>query len=193
MDEKIRAFIAIEIPNIETIDNIVQFQSDLQKSVGPLKLVDRSIMHCTLQFLGDISLETAEALYNFLETEINPVHFGDEPQSGFIRGIGDFNKRVYFVKVEGVVELLEKLADQVLEKTKEFPEIKQEDKGFEAHITVARAKDRPGYRRPTGGMPYSELKNRYNEFEFGPWNLEKVVLKKSVLTPKGPIYTNLKF
>ncbi len=50
--EKIRAFVAVEIPNNETIDNIIVYQSELQRFMGPLKLVDRSIMHLTLQFLG---------------------------------------------------------------------------------------------------------------------------------------------
>ena len=42
-------------------------------------------------------------------------------------------------------------------------------------------------------MSYTQLKSQYNEFEFGKWKIEKVVLKKSVLTPTGPIYSNLEF
>ena len=95
--EKIRAFVAVEIPNNETIDNIIVYQSELQRFMGPLKLVDRSIMHLTLQFLGDISIDTAQELYSFLKTEINPTYFGSESSHGLIRGVGDFNKRVFFV------------------------------------------------------------------------------------------------
>ena len=84
--EKIRAFVAVEIPNNETIDNIIVYQSELQRFMGPLKLVDRLIMHLTLQFLGDISIDTAQELYSFLKTEINPTYFGSESSHGLIRG-----------------------------------------------------------------------------------------------------------
>jgi len=91
-----------------------------------------------------------------------------------------------------------KINHDIETKLLEFPQIKREDKPFTPHITIARAKDLRGSSPPknrvnAGQKTYAELKQQYMTFEFGPWRLEKVVLKKSILTPKGPIYSNLSF
>jgi len=51
------------------------------------------------------------------------------------------------------------------------------------HITVARVRGRAG--------PLGRLINQWREYDFGWQAVDSVVLKKSTLTPRGPIYENL--
>jgi RNA 2',3'-cyclic 3'-phosphodiesterase len=195
-EEKIRAFFAVEIPNEATISAIMQYQKELQQCAGSLKLVERPLLHLTLRFLGDIDLPTAKTLYSFIQTDLHPMFFSDGPKKGIIRGVGDFKMRTFYINVEKVAELLTLLNTVIEKKLTEFPRIKSEDKAFTPHITIARAKDSShasGGSKYAGPMAYQALKNKYQHFEFGPWRIDGVVLRKSVLTPTGPIYTNLTF
>ncbi|MHA1647527.1 MAG: RNA 2',3'-cyclic phosphodiesterase [Promethearchaeota archaeon] len=197
---KIRSFFAVELKNQQILDEIEKYQRELQKSIGPLKLVNRSLLHITLRFLGDIDTKTAKDLYNFVESEINSTYFRQNIERiGLLKNVGDFNKRVFFIQIHGVNELLQEIYEKINEKTKSFPEIKQESKPYNPHLTIARSKrnsrDRSRQNQITnpGQMSYAQLKSQYKEFEFGNWKIEKVVLKKSVLTATGPIYSNLEF
>ena len=197
---KIRSFFAVELKNQQTLDEIENYQRKLQESIGPLKLVNGSLFHITVRFLSDIDNETAKNLYNFVENEINNKYFNsDDEKIGILKGVGDFNKRVFFIKIHGVKELLQEIYEKINEKTRSFPEIKQETKPYAPHLTIARSK-RISHRQSRqikisnpGQIPYTQLKSQYKEFEFGKWTFEKVVLKKSVLTPTGPIYSNLEY
>ena len=138
---KIRSFFAVELKNQNILDEIERYQRKLQKSIGPLKLVNRSLLHVTLRFFGDIDNETAKILYKFVETEINNKYFNpDDKKIGILKGVGDFNKRVFFIKIHGVKELLQEIYEKINEKTRSFPEIKQETKPYTPHLTIARSK-----------------------------------------------------
>ena len=84
---------------------------------------------------------------------------------------------------------------------KDFCDIHEETREFRAHLTIARAK-RQKYQhgRKThhkvlddkdnaGQIPYFELKRKFQTFNFGEWTIGEVVLKKSIFTPSGPIYS----
>ena len=90
--EKIRAFIAIEVNEESTLSEILEYQSRLQKSIGPLKLVDKHLMHITIRFLGDITTDHAKLIYEFIENEINKIYFSDLDKKivAKIKGAGDF-------------------------------------------------------------------------------------------------------
>jgi 2'-5' RNA ligase len=197
MNEKIRAFIAIELENESTLNEIEHYQAELQKSIGPLKLVKRDLMHVTLRFLGDITKSQAEHIYNFLEEAINTQYFANGSLTSRIKDVGDFGKKVFFVDIAGQVDVLTEINAQIekyLLKTYNFP---KDPKGFTPHLTIARARDTQGSSKKPMGNPgqktYHDLKSEYKDHDFGEWTLSKVVLKQSVLTPTGPIYTNLKF
>ncbi|WP_371804158.1 RNA 2',3'-cyclic phosphodiesterase [Candidatus Lokiarchaeum ossiferum] len=197
----IRAFFAIEIENQDTLEKIGKFQQELQKSIGPLKLVKPELMHITLRFLGNISEQNAQNLLEFLQKEINSVFFPQgKVYSSSFKGVGDFGKRVFFVKIQEQHDFLQKLNSLIEAKLTEFSGIKAESKPFTPHLTIARAKRSRHSARSNqiihanavhpGQLPYSELKKNYANYSFGLWTITKVVLKKSVLTPQGPIYSN---
>jgi 2'-5' RNA ligase len=63
--------------------------------------------------------------------------------------------------------------------------------GFKPHLTIGRLRrDKVNYKT------FDVLKKLINEnknLEFGPFNVSQVKLKKSVLTPTGPKYSDLVF
>ena len=61
-----------------------------------------------------------------------------------------------------------------------------EDRPFHPHLTLGRMRSNRGKDELVRGM------ERYREEEFGSFQVEKVVLIKSDLTPTGPIYTRLR-
>lgn len=78
--------------------------------------------------------------------------------------------------------------------------IMKETRPFNPHLTIARSKRRHQHSNSKfktnskpGQISYTSLKRKYINYDFGEWTISKVVLKKSVLTPKGPIYSNLIF
>jgi RNA 2',3'-cyclic 3'-phosphodiesterase len=64
--------------------------------------------------------------------------------------------------------------------------LKKESRGFSPHLTVGRVK--------TARKKEQLLKviEHYNNEEFSIQEINSIVLKKSELTPKGPIYTTLR-
>lgn len=51
----IRSFIALELKDKETIDNITSFASRLKQNQPQLKLVEPENLHLTVKFIGNIS------------------------------------------------------------------------------------------------------------------------------------------
>ncbi|MHA1611155.1 MAG: RNA 2',3'-cyclic phosphodiesterase [Promethearchaeota archaeon] len=196
---KIRSFIAIEIPNKKTLENIMEYQAELQKTMGPLKIVDSSLMHITLRFLGDISEEEARRIYGFLERDINQHYFSEKSSyEGQFKSVGNFGKRVYFIKIHNVNDLLQEIFCKIEKFLSSIQSITPENRPFKPHLTIARAKRNKRKENPSRGKEpvnpgqrnYNQLKTEYADKIFGPWTISKVVLKKSVLTPRGPIYSD---
>lgn len=198
MTDNIRAFFAIEIPNLHTLEQISLFQNDLQKALGPLKLVDKELMHITLRFLGNISQKQASELAMFTDMEVNKKFFpNNRIVKGKLKGVDDFRKNVFYIKIDGVTELLTEIFHFINNKLHEYPNIQEDRNTFTPHLTIARSKRnrRRGKNdqnfKNSGQLSYGEIKEKYRNFEFGEWSIQKVILKRSQLTPSGPIYTDL--
>ncbi|MGB9704174.1 MAG: 2'-5' RNA ligase family protein, partial [Pyrobaculum sp.] len=61
----------------------------------------------------------------------------------------------------------------------------REDREFTPHLTIGRVKSGRNIDK------LRELLGRYRGVEFGVVTVDKVKLKKSTLTPRGPIYSDL--
>ena len=194
MSNTIRAFFAVEIPKKQILDNIAQYQEELQKSIGPLKLVNPDKMHITLKFLGNIDEGVAAELYSFMMEKVNQDYIQNlqQPFKIKLKSVGDFRKRVFFVDIVEGIDHLRRIHDILEEKTRTIPGIKQDKRKYTPHITIARNKGKGGRNNP-GQILYKKLKHTYEETVFGEWTVSGIVLKKSVLTPQGPIYSNLQY
>ena len=171
-----RTFVAIEVNNNNVLDSIQQVQSKLNIKAKPVELHN---MHFTVQFLGEISEEMLRKISDVL----NGIEF-----STFLvtfASIGAFPKpnspRVIWVGVNDGVKELEKLAETIRSKLSDIGF--SPDKKFKPHVTIFRVKNK------IEGLS-SELE-KFSSYSFGKQEISEIKLKKSELTPNGPIYTDL--
>lgn len=165
-----RSFIAIEVPFTKEMER-------LQNSIeGRAKLVEKENMHITLKFLGEIEEKTFEKVRKIVEDcKVESFRI-------ILRGVGFFPNdryiRVVWVGVENY-EPIEKMARCIDEKLNMMGF--QREKSYIPHLTVARAKGKISIRN------LEEFKN----MKFAEIEVKEIKIKKSTLTPKGPIYEDL--
>jgi len=182
MSERIRSFVAFDITDENILKRISEAQAKLIETGADLKLVEPKNIHATLRFLGEISPIIVDKVYE----EMKRVSFS--PFDFELRGVGAFPnlKRINVVWigiVEGVNELtniFNQLEARICQLG--FP---PERRGFSPHMTIARVKS---------GRHKTELTQQImslKDYEFGVVRADCLKLKKSVLTPQGPIYSSL--
>jgi 2'-5' RNA ligase len=189
----IRSFIAIELEDKETINKIAAFSQRLKQNQPKIKLVKPENLHITMKFLGNIPEALTPKIFSILEEEINDKLFQGKQFKYYLNGVGQFNRfSVLWIKLIGNIQFLQDIKNSI--ENSLFNKLKIErDKRtkFKPHLTIGRLKkDKINYKT------FDTLKNLINEnkdLQFGVFTIKKVKLKKSQLTPKGPIYTDLKF
>ena len=137
-------------------------------------------MHFTLLFLGEVDEKTVENIkkelssIEFKPIEVKFTHIGAFPNPRF--------PRVIWIGVDTVAsEQLIDLAGQV-EKRLEPLGFKS-DKPFKPHLTIFRIK--------TKSDDISQTLDRFKTVDLGKETITELKLKQSVLTPNGPIYSDL--
>ncbi len=174
-----RTFVALELKDQALKKRIGEMQERLLATGAELKAVEPQNLHITLKFIGDLpEVEVANVLESLRGVVIRSF-------SAHFKGLGVFPSPtrinvVWLGVAEGEKEVRD-LALQVNERLSRFgrPE------SFKAHLTIARVK---------GGRSVSELAAEVasrSEEEGGTVRFTEFQLKKSVLTPAGPIYSDL--
>ena len=172
-----RTFVAIEISDKNIIKSIKKFQKEIHIDA---KAVKSNNLHFTLQFLGEISYDVSRQIIQALHT-INFSSFNVN-----LIGIGTFPKpkfpRVIWIGTDSnggnlLIELSQKI-NKVLE-----PLGLISDKAFKPHITVFRIKKKVG--------DITKELEKQEMVDFGIQKISSIKLKKSELTPNGPIYSDL--
>jgi 2'-5' RNA ligase len=183
MPEVIRSFIAFDLDNDAVREKIANVQNLLVKTSADLKLVEAKNIHITLRFLGNISPNTVERIYE----EMQKVQF--VPFDAKLYGLGAFPNprypRVVWVGITQGAEQLRGIFSQ-LEPRLQRLGFTPDPKGFSPHLTISRVKS---------GRNKAELATFLSanaSYEFGIINAKCLRLKRSDLTPKGPIYSTLK-
>ena len=171
-----RTFVAVEITDSTVLDSIKKLQTDLKISAKPVEIHN---MHFTLMFLGDIPEETATKV----QAQLDTIQFTSF-DIGFV-GVGAFPKpkfpRVIWVGLDENGEKLVQLAKIVEEKL--APLGFRSDKPFKPHATIFRIKNHPD--DVTGQI------SKYAGVKFGTQKVSAIKFKQSVLTPSGPIYSDI--
>ena len=172
-----RTFVAIEVDNKDILQNIRAVQESTRFKAKSIR-IDQ--IHFTLQFLGEIDEEKCEKVKHLLRT----ITFSQFKLS--LKGVGGFpnlkNPRVIWVGTD------KKGAEKLIEITKEV-EVRlaqlgfEKDKKFKPHLTILRVKHKVG--------DISLQMKEYETIEFGTQIVSKIKLKRSVLSPKGPEYSDL--
>jgi len=183
MAEMIRAFIAFDIDSDLVLKRLSEIQKTLINTGADLKLVEPKNIHVTLRFLGDISPTSVDAIYE----EMKKVSF--KPFDIELKGLGAFPTlkyaRVVWVGIQKGAHELKSVFDQLEPRLQKLG-FGPDPKGFSPHLTIARVKS---------GRNKAELTRHIEkmaDYECGMIRAEYLRLKKSVLTPKGPIYSTLK-
>jgi len=172
-----RTFVAIEISNDNIINSIKKFQSEININAKP---VEPKNCHFTLQFLGEISEEISQKIIQAL----HKIEFSSFSVN--LKGVGAFPKpkfpRVVWIGTDdnggNMLIQLSKKVEKVLEPLGFFS-----DKPFKPHITVFRIKKKIG--------DITKELDRQKTIDFGIQEVTNIKLKKSELTPNGPIYSDI--
>jgi len=176
-----RAFIALELTD-NVLDSLVRFQGEISSSGADLKLVERENLHFTVKFLGDISeAEASQACSRLSKLPLKMLSAG-------VRGAGAFpsptRARVVWAGVapENVPQV-SSLAAEVIATLEGIGE--RDDRPFQAHVTLGRV------RTPRNLHQLGDLLASNRDRQFGVAELTELKLKSSVLTPKGPVYSDV--
>ena len=177
-----RSFIAVEVKDKDLIQRFVELQSVLSSSGSDLKFVETQNLHFTLKFLGEISNSDEK----IISEKLDELEF-DSIQIRY-NGLGVFpnQSRVSVVWVgldQESGERLKKLAVAVREKLGGLK--LGDERPFQPHLTIARVKS--GLNRTR----LVEIVNSMKDQNLGFDELKIVKLKKSTLTPNGPIYEDI--
>jgi len=171
-----RTFVAIEVNNKDVLNSIHKIQTELNIKAKPVKLHN---MHFTVQFLGEVSEEAIGKISDAL----NSIEFSAFSIS-FV-SIGVFpnpnSPRVIWIGTDDGVNELEKLAEMIRSKLSHLGF--SPDKKFKPHVTIFRVKNK------IEDMP--DKLEKFSSYYFGKQTVSEIKLKKSELTPNGPIYTDL--
>ncbi|MDH7597254.1 MAG: RNA 2',3'-cyclic phosphodiesterase [Methanothrix sp.] len=169
-----RCFVAVDLP-----EEIKRGVPAIQQAIAMdgLKLVDPELVHITLKFLGEVP----EGRVAEIREALARVRFS--PFQARITGVGAFpgrSIRVIWLGATGSFEELARAVDTALE-----PFGFERDKKFSAHATLARVKD------PSLSRLLSDRISGISDIDLGEFTVDRFVLKKSTLTPRGPIYEDI--
>ena len=187
----IRAFIALELKDQETVEKIQSYGQRLKINQPNLKLVEPQNLHMTVKFLGNIKESIAPKIYEILNDEINKKLFQNKIYQFDLIGTGQFRKySVLWIKLKGDIQFLQKIKDAVESLLYNQLNIERDKRTqFKPHLTIARLKsNKINYKN------FEIFKNLINDnknLKFGSFDIDEIKFKQSVLTPKGPIYSNL--
>jgi 2'-5' RNA ligase len=180
--EIIRSFLAFDLKEKTVLRKILNVQNILVETGANIGLVKPENIHITVRFLGNISPRRVQDIL----CEMKKIDFA--PFEVEVKGLGVFpnlrRARVIWAGIGRGANNLREIFNQLEPRLRRLS-FKPDFRGFRPHLTIARVKT--GHNR-------NELLERLKQLEdseFGLVKAECLELKKSVLTPHGPIYSIL--
>ena len=180
--ETVRSFLAIELAE-DLVPKILDVQKEFKKTNANVKYVPSENMHFTLKFFGNVDLDMIEDISNAIRKVI--VNYTSFELN--IKDCGCFpNKKVIKVLWLGLeegspIKELQKDLD------KEFKKLGfKKERNFISHLTIGRVKS------PKNKQEIRKTIEKLENIEIGQMTVSKICLKKSTLTPQGPIYEDIK-
>jgi 2'-5' RNA ligase len=183
MSEQIRSFMAFDIESEAVRTKLANAQKLLVQTGADLKLVETQNIHITMRFLGNISPNVVENVFEEMrKTQFTPFNVQ-------IKGLGVFpDLRYPRVVWAGITEGADQLRNvfSQLEPRLRGLGFAPDPKGFSAHLTIARV------RSGRNKAQLAEYITKNAGFEFGTIKAECLRLKKSSLSSQGPTYSTLR-
>ena len=178
----VRCFVAVECNTPQIIEKYTETRRRLEGTGADIKFVEPENLHLTLKFLGEVEPHQVQEVSEIVES----TTFA--PFSLTVEEVGVFPslKRPRVVWA-GIIEGVTELADVAQKTDRRLSGVgfERERRKFQPHLTLGRV--RTGRNREALVDEIQAIKYE----RFGTVPVEKIVLKKSVLTPSGPVYTNL--
>jgi len=183
----VRLFIAVEVEDPNTLRNIISIRDRVASCTSEvdLKPVEDENIHITLRFIGEVAESSVKDIIKSLEgvRHVRRFHIS-------VRGLGAFpsmsRPRVIWLGIsEGAQQL--KLIRDIIEDNLRKLGIRAEREEFVPHITLARIKSLRG----GGSKCLSDLFLGLGNVEVGTSPVSLIKLKRSTLTPRGPIYNDV--
>ncbi|MDD3407241.1 MAG: RNA 2',3'-cyclic phosphodiesterase [Methanomicrobium sp.] len=173
----IRSFIAIEISS-KAKEKIFEIEQSLLKTSARLSVVDPENSHITLKFIGDVDNKQLDSVKKFLsQTCFSPYTIN-------LKGLSlNSQKSPRVIWINGYDEGESSKLASIIEEGLLPVGMKKETRPFKIHATVARIKS-----WDTSAAPV--IKSYADEF-ISELKVSGFKLKKSTLTPKGPVYEDL--
>jgi 2'-5' RNA ligase len=187
MDENmIRAFLAIDPPE-EILREIGRIQERLQRMIrGEVRWVRPEAIHLTLKFFGDIP---ENAIAN-IAMVMDEAAAGEAPLTLMIGGAGVFpdqrRPRVLWLGMDGDVPRLLNFQKEI-EGRLGIAGFPAEERPFRPHLTLARIKS------PRGLIGLEQALEKGEKYAAGQFTAAGIGLIRSELTPRGAVYTKLKW
>jgi RNA 2',3'-cyclic 3'-phosphodiesterase len=178
---KFRGFIAIDLGSFP---KLIEFENEIKKTGADVKLVDPKIVHITLKFLGDTDENLVEKIEEIMKNSVEEI----KPFEMQLVGTGVFPDQKYMrVAWIGIKngEQIGKIANKIEEQVSKLG-FEKENREFSAHLTIGRIRSAKNKEK------LLQVIENYKDTNFGNYKIDSIKLKKSELTPKGPIYTTLK-
>ena len=183
MPESIRSFLAFDIESDTVLNRLATAQKLLVQTGADLKLVEPQNIHLTLRFLGNITPTMVEKIFE----EMKQVQF--TPFNVQIKGLGAFPdlrySRVIWAGITEGADQLKNVFSQLEPRLRGLG-FTPDSKGFSPHLTIARV------RSGRNKAQLAEFITENANYDFGTIKAQCLRLKKSDLTPNGPIYSALK-
>ncbi len=180
MSDQIRAFVAVDIPD-DMRARIDPILGDLREMGSIVRPVRPENLHFTVKFLGNVPSSILESVKSVLD-ECRPL-LGFEVT---VRGLGAFpnprRPRVIWLGSESEDEKMVALLRDVDHRLSKIGFKKE--RSYVPHLTLARLKGRPG-------PSLVAFLEKMQDVEVGSFRVASLKLKRSTLTPQGPIYSDL--
>lgn len=184
-----RLFVALELP--EAVKAAAAgVMAELKRTGADLKWVAAANLHLTLKFLGEVAPERVgditaaldQALAGQPALDLTPAGAGAFPGRGRIQ--------VVWLGLAGQTAALTALAGRIESAMAQLG-FAPENRAFQAHLTLARARRERSRGKPVAPPPPQALAQALAGLVAwrGPdFSAERVTLMESTLTPAGPIY-----
>lgn len=176
-----RVFIAIDVGSRDVAERLTQVQKTIVSTGADVKLVEPHNMHFTVRFLGEVS----EDVVSKVEAKMLALSF--KAFDVKYRGLGVFPnpRRISVIWVGVESESAVRLREVAGGVNGALRGLVSDDNRFEPHVTIARVKSGRGKDMLVGEV------QKYSDTYFGEETAVSLKLKKSDLTPMGPVYADL--
>lgn len=177
----IRAFLAVDV-DTNLLNKIEDVQNILEAAESPVKFVEPQNLHLTLKFFGDVNEDKLNEISNIISQKVENF----DPFDLIIEGVGVFPSLRYIRVIWLGTKNVDSFSNIQKELDDEFIKLGfDKERSYIPHLTIGRLKG------STNKEVLVEKIEELKDLEIGAMAVNKLILKKSELTPAGPIYTDL--